>query len=113
MTSFTKMECHVGAAPGTIILVSAQALGYADNLSCFYANILTWAAQTVLVFLTILSTGLHYVIQHMNYKRDLARVEYIISQAKQAAWGPKLLPVGNRRKVGFLCHFRRYVLFIM
>jgi hypothetical protein len=25
MTSFTKMECHVGAALGTIILVSAQA----------------------------------------------------------------------------------------
>jgi len=54
---------------------------------------------TVLVFLTVLSTGLHYLIQHMNYKRDLARVEYIISQAKQAAWGPKMLPVGSRRKV--------------
>jgi len=53
----------------------------------------------VLVFLTVLSTGLHYVIQRMNYKRDLARVEHIISQAKQAAWGPKMLPVGSRRKV--------------
>ena len=71
----------------------------------FYASILTWAAQTVLVFLTLLSTGLHYLIQHMNYKRDLARVDHIISQAKQAAWGPKMLPVGGRRKVGFLRHF--------
>jgi hypothetical protein len=104
------MECHVGAALGTIILVSAQAWGYADNLYSFYASILTWATQTVLVFLTALSTGLHYIIQHMNYKRDLARVEYIISQAKQAAWGPKMLPVGSRRKVGFLCHFRQICL---
>ena len=73
----------------------------------FYASILTWTAQTVLVFLTVLSTGLHYVIQHMNYKRDLARVEHIIIQAKQAAWGPKMLPVGGRRKVESVRHFRR------
>jgi len=54
---------------------------------------------TVLVFLTLLSTGLHYVIQRLNYKRDLARVEHILSQAKQAAWGPKMVPTGGRRKV--------------
>lgn len=55
---------------------------------------------TVLVFLTALSTGLHYVIQHINYKKDLARIEHIINQAKQVAWGPKMLPVvGGRRKV--------------
>jgi len=53
----------------------------------------------VLVFLTVLSTGLQYVIRHLNYKRDLARVEYIISQAKLVAWGPKMIPVGGRRKV--------------
>jgi curved DNA-binding protein CbpA len=54
---------------------------------------------TVLVFLTVLSTGLHYVIRHFNYKRDLARIEYIVSQAKVTAWGPKMLPAGGRRKV--------------
>lgn len=82
-------------------------LGVRRQSFFFYANILICAAQTVLVFLAVLSTGLHYVIQRINYKRDLARIEYIISQAKQAAWGPKLLPAGGRRKVGFLCHFRQ------
>jgi len=52
---------------------------------------------TVLVFLTVLSTGLHYVVLHLNYKRDLERVEHIINQAKLAAWGPKMLPVGRRK----------------
>lgn len=54
----------------------------------------------MLVFLTVLSTGLHYVIQRMNYKRDLERIEQILDQAKLAAWGPKMIPVGSRRKVG-------------
>lgn len=54
---------------------------------------------TVLAFLVVLSTGLHYVVQRMNYKRDLARIEYILSQAKLAAWGPKMIPTGSQRKV--------------
>jgi len=54
---------------------------------------------TVFVFLTVLSSGLHYLVQRMNYKRDLARIEYILGRAKLAAWGPKLIPAGNRRKV--------------
>ncbi|KAI9507924.1 DnaJ-domain-containing protein [Russula earlei] len=54
---------------------------------------------TVLVFLTALSTGLQYVVQRMNYKRDLARIEYILEQAKLTAWGPKLIPASSRRKV--------------
>ena len=66
-------------------------------------GILIRVAQTVLVFLTVLSTGLQYVIRHINYKRDLARIEYIVSQAKMTAWGPKMLPAGGRRKVGLLC----------
>ncbi|KAI0053576.1 DnaJ-domain-containing protein [Auriscalpium vulgare] len=53
----------------------------------------------VLVFLTILTSGLHYIIQRMNYKRDLARIEHIIQQAKLTAWGPKLVPAESRRKV--------------
>jgi len=54
---------------------------------------------TVLTFLTVLTTGLHYIVQHMNFKRDLNRVERILEQAKLAAWGPKMIPSGSRRKV--------------
>jgi hypothetical protein len=63
------------------------------------------ATQTVLVFLTILTTGLHYVVQHLNYRRDLARIEHILEQAKLAAWGPKMIPAGTRKKVRLLYHF--------
>ncbi|KAI0307154.1 DnaJ-domain-containing protein [Multifurca ochricompacta] len=54
---------------------------------------------TVLVFLIFLTTGLHYVVQRMNYKRDLARIEQIIGKAKLTAWGPKMIPLGSQRKV--------------
>jgi curved DNA-binding protein CbpA len=54
---------------------------------------------SVFVFLTMLTSGLQYVIQRINYKRDLARIELIVSKAKSAAWGPKLVPVSGKRKV--------------
>ncbi|KIJ99385.1 hypothetical protein K443DRAFT_680008 [Laccaria amethystina LaAM-08-1] len=54
---------------------------------------------SVFVFLTILTSGLHYIIQRINYKRDLERIQVIISKAKAAAWGPKLVPIDGRRKV--------------
>jgi len=54
---------------------------------------------TVLVFLTGLTTGLHYVVQRMNYRRDLARIDHILERAKLAAWGPKMIPAGTRKKV--------------
>lgn len=41
------------------------------------------------------------MIQRINYKRDLERIELIVSKAKSAAWGPKLVPVSGRRKVNF------------
>lgn len=55
--------------------------------------------QTVFVFLTIVSSGVQYLVQRMNYKRDVARVEDVISQARSAAWGNKLTPVEGQRKV--------------
>lgn len=55
--------------------------------------------QSVFVFLTIVTSGLQYIIQGMNYKRDLQRIEDIISRARSAAWGPKLVPVPGKRKV--------------
>jgi hypothetical protein len=96
------MGYHVGVGLGTIILVSVQALGCADYFASSYASILNRVTQTVLVFLTVLSTGLHYVVQRLNYKRDLARVEHILGQARVAAWGPKMIPASGRRKVRLL-----------
>jgi len=54
---------------------------------------------TVLTFLTMLTTGLQYIVQHINFKRDLTRIEHILGQAKLAAWGPKMIPSSGRRKV--------------
>ncbi|KAG5724992.1 hypothetical protein E4T56_gene12494 [Termitomyces sp. T112] len=54
---------------------------------------------TVLVFLIILTSGLHLLVQKMNYKRDLARIDTIRQQAKSAAWGPKAIPLEGQRKV--------------
>ncbi|KAI0686431.1 DnaJ-domain-containing protein [Cytidiella melzeri] len=54
---------------------------------------------TVFVFLTLLTSALQYVVQSINYKRDLQRVEKIVGQARSAAWGNKLTPGEGQRKV--------------
>ncbi|VDC07300.1 unnamed protein product [Peniophora sp. CBMAI 1063] len=54
---------------------------------------------TVLVFLTILSSILQYVFQKMNYTRDIERIELITSQARKLAWGERLTPLSNRRRI--------------
>ncbi|KAK0468238.1 DnaJ-domain-containing protein [Desarmillaria tabescens] len=54
---------------------------------------------SVLVFLTVLTSSLQYIIQKMNYKRDLERIERIRQDARLAAWGPKMIPVEGQRKV--------------
>ena len=64
--------------------------------------------QTVFTFLVILTTGLHYIVQHINFKRDLTRIEHILGQAKLVAWGPKMIPSSGRRKVGLLRYFSRH-----
>jgi len=53
----------------------------------------------VFVFLIILTSGLQYLVQRINYKRDLQRIERIVGKAKAAAWGPKMIPVNGKRKV--------------
>lgn len=53
----------------------------------------------MLVFLVVLTSGLHYLVQRLNYKKDLARIERFVSDARSAAWGPKMIPVEGRRKV--------------
>ncbi|KAF9247295.1 DnaJ-domain-containing protein [Melanogaster broomeanus] len=54
---------------------------------------------TVLIFLTILTSTLQYLVQKMNYNRDLAKVRQTIHDARLAAWGPKMVPLEGRRKV--------------
>jgi len=54
---------------------------------------------SVIVFLTILTSGVQYIIQHLNYKKDAERVERFIREAKAAAWGPKMIPIEGKRKV--------------
>lgn len=54
----------------------------------------------VLTFLVILTSGLHYLVQRMNYTRDLERVRQTMRGARLAAWGPRMVPLEGRRKVG-------------
>lgn len=61
----------------------------------------------MLVFLTLITAGMQHLVQRMNYKRDVARIEGIVTQARRAAWGPKLARVETRRKV--CCDFCRRV----
>lgn len=60
----------------------------------------------------MLTSGLQYVIQRINYKRDLERIELIVSKAKSAAWGPKLVPLSGRRKVNFFLSASFFLLFL-
>jgi len=54
---------------------------------------------TVLVFLVVLTSGLQYLVQKVNYRRDLEKVRQAMRDARLAAWGPKMMPLGERRKV--------------
>lgn len=54
---------------------------------------------TVFVFLVTVTSAFHYIVLRLNYARDVARVEFIIREAKAAAWGQKLSPIEGRRKV--------------
>jgi DnaJ family protein C protein 1 len=53
----------------------------------------------VLVFLVTLTSGLHYLVMQLNYRRDVARIMQLVGDAKATAWGPKLVPVEGKRKV--------------
>ncbi|KAH9943460.1 DnaJ-domain-containing protein [Epithele typhae] len=54
---------------------------------------------TVAVFLIITTSGVQYVVQKLNYNRDLKRIDWIIEQARTAAWGSKMSPQDGQRKV--------------
>ncbi|KAG6866443.1 hypothetical protein C0991_003961 [Blastosporella zonata] len=54
---------------------------------------------SVLGFLVILTSGLQLLVQRLNYKKDLERIQRFVQQAKAAAWGPKAIPLEGQRKV--------------
>ncbi|KAF5344069.1 hypothetical protein D9758_008865 [Tetrapyrgos nigripes] len=54
---------------------------------------------SVAIFLVILTSALQYVVQRMNYKNDLERVERVVREARLAAWGAKMVPIEGQRKV--------------
>jgi len=54
---------------------------------------------TVLTFLVFLTTGLQYMVQRLNYTKDLERIERIRQDAKKAAWGNRLVPPEGRKQV--------------
>ncbi len=55
--------------------------------------------QSVLVFLVILTSLLQYLVQRINYTKDLERIERFQRDARLAAWGPRLVQVEGKRKV--------------
>ncbi|KAJ7908269.1 DnaJ domain-containing protein [Mycena leptocephala] len=83
-----------------------------DRYDFFYKNgVPTWRGTgyyysrfrpglgSVFVFLILVTSGFHYIVQHMNYRTDLKRIERFVKQAQLAAWGPKLIPIEGQRKV--------------
>ncbi|KAF9464467.1 DnaJ domain-containing protein [Collybia nuda] len=54
---------------------------------------------SVLVFLVVLTSGLQLLVERMNYKRDVERIDRFTREARAAAWGPKLIPNEGQRKV--------------
>lgn len=98
MISSTKMVYRDGEVLDTIIRATGRALEYVKP-SFFPQGRLMIPAQSVMIFLVIVTNGLHYVVQRMNYTSDVARIERITSEAKLAAWGPKMIPVEGPRKV--------------
>ncbi|GJJ07607.1 hypothetical protein Clacol_001810 [Clathrus columnatus] len=57
------------------------------------------SGETAIAFLILLTSGLQYLVQGMNYRSDLARIERFAAKARLAAWGPKLHPIEGKRKV--------------
>jgi len=54
---------------------------------------------SVFVFLVILTSGLQYMVQKMNYNSDMKRIQDFVKRAQEKAWGPSLVPLEGRRKV--------------
>ena len=58
--------------------------------------------QTVSTFLVLLTTGLQYMVQRLNYAKDLERIERIRQDAKTNAWGNRLVPPEGQKKASVI-----------
>lgn len=58
--------------------------------------------QTVMTFLVILTTGLQFMVQRLNYAKDLGRIERIRHDARTTAWGNRLVPPEGQKKVSVM-----------
>jgi len=58
--------------------------------------------QTVVTFLVLLTTGLQYMVQRLNYARDLERIERIKQDAKTTAWGNRLVSPEGQKKASVI-----------
>jgi len=63
---------------------------------------------SVFIFLITVTSGLHYVIQRINYQNDLKRIEKFVRDARLAAWGPKMIPQEGKKKVKVAVGGRAY-----
>jgi hypothetical protein len=54
---------------------------------------------TVLIFLTIFTSLLQYLVQKLNYTKDSSRINGLISQARTLAWGAQGSSNGKDRKI--------------
>ncbi|KAG8901869.1 hypothetical protein FRC01_009725 [Tulasnella sp. 417] len=54
---------------------------------------------SVVVFLVMVSSGLQLVVQKMNYKKDLERIDRFRIKARTAAWGVRMIPQPGAKKV--------------
>ena len=80
--------------PRALITFISSTLNLREN---FHAKI-----QTVLTFLVFLTTGLQYMVQRLNYAKDLERIERIRQDAKTTAWGNRLVPPEGQKKASVI-----------
>lgn len=83
-----------------LLLLAFPSGAHSKHRRSFIQPLLTSVShKAVLSFLVFLTSLLQYLVQRINYKKDLARIELILVRARKAAWGPKLIPVNGQRKV--------------
>lgn len=101
MITSTKTAYRDGGALDTTIRVGDRVWWcvYIPLGQGWITEFLSGPSKEVLVFLTTITSLLQYIVQRMTYKSDLKRIARIVSEAKLAAWGPRMIPVEGKRKV--------------
>ena len=111
-TFSTKMGSPNGGEPDTTMLDLDLGSGYvhvsaswpSSRIHRFHLPIANHrknyraGTQTVSTFLVLLTTGLQYMVQRLNYAKDLERIERIRQDAKTTAWGNRLVAPEGQKK---------------